>query len=175
MRQQQKIFLALAFPVAFLLAGCSRGVARGESGSESRSPGDPVARVNGQVITYGELTAEAKLALDAVDAKYAEEIHGAKLRALDGLIQKKVLEAAAKKQGISVDALFEREVASKIPLAPETYLQAVYDQTKANGRVVPPFAQAKAEIAAFVRNQEVQKGRLLYGTTIGLRVLVPAK
>lgn len=146
---------AAALAAALITPGCSS-----RAGAQDR--GASVARVDGQVVTDAELTAEARGSLAEVEARYAEEVHAAKARALDRLIEKRLLEAAAKRQGLSVEALLEREVASRIPEAPETYLQAVYDQTKANGRAVPPFQEVKAEIAAFVRGQDLQKGRARY-------------
>lgn len=152
---------------AALLAGCGKpsgaaGAEPGQAAGTPQNPAAPVAKVNGQVITEGELAAEAKPSLAAVETRYAEEVHGVRSRMLDALIEKRLLEAQAKKEGISIEALLEREVTSKVPEPAEAHLQAIYDQTKAGGRVLPPFPEVKAEIASFVKSQSAQGLRQAY-------------
>jgi protein-disulfide isomerase len=144
--------LALGAALLGLPTGCAKSAGAQQGGS-------PVARIDGQPITEAELGAEAKPALAAVDARYAEETHNVKSRALDALIDRRLLEAAAKKKGLTPQQYFDAEVASRIPPAPEAYLRSVYDQTKATGRQVPPFEQVKDEIATFVKNQDLETGR----------------
>ena len=147
--------------VGALLAGCSK-----PSGAETPAalPGtqDPkatVARVNGAPITEGEMMAEAKAPLAAVESRFAEEVWAQKARALDRLVEKRLLEAQAKKEGITVDALLDREVDRKVPEPTEAAMRAVYDQTKANGRALPPFPEVKGEIATFLKGQSAQEVR----------------
>ena len=139
-----------------LLAGCSK------SSGAAQDPATPVARVDGRVITDGELTAEAKPSLVAADNKYAEEVHDVRSRALAALVEKRLLEARAAKEGITVDALLQREVTSKVVEPDAAALQNIYDQTKATGRPLPPFETVKAEIAAFVKGQSAQGVRQAY-------------
>jgi len=153
--------------VIALIAGCGKpsGAARAESDrapGASQNPAAPVAKVDGKAITDGELTAEAKAPLAAVEARYAEEVHGVRSRTLDALIEKRLLEARAKKEGITVEALLQREVTSKVPDPDEATLRSVYDQTKASGRTLPPFPDVKAEIAGFVKGQTAQSVRQAY-------------
>ena len=102
---------------------------------------------------------EAKAPLAAAEKQFLEEVHAQKARALDRLVEKRLLEARAKKEGITVEALLDREVGRKVPEPAEAILQAVYDQTKATGRALPPFSEVKAEIAAFVKGQSAQELR----------------
>jgi protein-disulfide isomerase len=99
---------------------------------------------------------EAKPGLTTAENKFAEEVHDQKVRALDRLIEKRLLESRAKIEGITVEALLNREVGSKVTEPAETALQQVYDQTKATGRPLPPFADVKQEIAAFMKEQSAQ-------------------
>ena len=155
-------FSALPLLVGMLLAGCSK-----PSGAETASaalPGaqDPkaiVARVNGAPITEGELIVEAKPSLAAVEARFAEEVYTQKARALDRLVEKRLLAARAAKEGITVDALLDREVDRKGPDPSEAAIRAVYDQTKAGGRSLPPFPDVKGEIATFLKGQSAQEAR----------------
>lgn len=139
-------------------------VASSEKATEvgGNDPSAPVARIDGQTITWGELLAEAKAPLSAADAKHAEEVQGIKSRVLDALIDRRLLESKAKKDGIAVEALIEREVTRKIPEPEEEYLQSVYDATKATGRVLPPFPKVKDEIARYVKGQDFQHVRDAY-------------
>jgi protein-disulfide isomerase len=158
----------MALLAGLLAAGCSRppGVARAEAGAPhetaGRNPGAPAARVDGHVITEGELTAEAKTSLAAVEARYAEEVHGAKVRALDALIEKRLLEEKAAKEGITVDTLLLREVTGKVQEPAEAYLRSIYEQTKKAKGTLPPFPEVKAEIASFVKSQSLQSLRQAY-------------
>ena len=148
---------SVSFLVGALLAGCSKS-----SGAAAQNPASPVAKVDGQVITDSELMAEAKGPLAAADARYAEEVHGVKARALDALIETRLLEARAKKEGITVDTLIQREITSKVPEPAEPTLMSIYEQAKAGGRPLPPFPEVKAEIAGFVRSQTSQELRQAY-------------
>ena len=150
--------------VVALLAGCGKpsGAARAEGAAASQDPAAPVAKVDGKAITEGELTAEAKAPLAAVEARYAEDVHGVRARTLDGLIEKRLLEARAKKEGVTVDALLQREVTSKVSEPADSQLLSIYEQTKAGGRTLPPFSEVKAEIASFVKSQTAQNLRQAY-------------
>lgn len=145
-----------------LLAGCA-GSSGAESGggrlAEAPDPKAAVARVDGTPITEGEVAAEARPGLLAAQNRFAEEVHSQRTQALDRLVEKRLLEARAKKEGVTVEALLEREVTSKVPEPTEPELQAVYDQTKATGRPLPPFSDVKGEIATFVKGQAAQQLR----------------
>ncbi len=153
---------ALSFLLGAILAGCSK-----PSGAETgagalfvaQDPKATVARVDGAPITEGEMMAEAKGSLAAVENRFAEEVHAQKARALDRLVERRLLEARAKKDGITVDALLDREVTRKTVEPTEAAMQAVYDQTKATGRALPPFPEVKGEIAAFLKGQSAQGAR----------------
>lgn len=146
--------------VGTLLSGCSKP-SGGEKGPAAlvatQDPKAVVARVDGSPITEGELMVEAKTSLATAEKQFLEAVHAQKARALDRLVEKRLLEARAKKEGITVDALLDREVARKVPEPAEEVLQAVYDQTKSTGRPLPPFPEVKAEIAAFVKGQSAQE------------------
>lgn len=159
-----KTVTAAPFLVVALLTGCGKpsGAARAEGAAAPRDPAAPVAKVDGKAITEGDLTAEARAPLAAVEARYAEEVHGVRARTLDALIDKRLLEARAKKEGVTVDALLQREVTGKVSEPAESQLLSIYEQTKAGGRTLPPFPEVKPEIAAFVKSQTAQNLRQAY-------------
>ncbi|MFN7975977.1 MAG: thioredoxin domain-containing protein [Acidobacteriota bacterium] len=146
---------ALLVPV--LLSGCPQ-----QSVPAAQDPPKTVARVDGQAITEEELMAEAKAPIAAAEARFAEEIHGVKIHTLEAMIDQRLLEAKAKSEGITVEALLDREVGSKVAEPDEEYLRSVYDTTKANGKTVPPYDDAKADIVRFVKNAWSQDLRSSY-------------
>lgn len=157
-----KFSLVCVFAGAMLSAGCSkltRSQGGSAGGSAPRDPSSPVARLGGQVITEGELAVVTKGPLARLEAEQAEKIHQTKSQALDGIIDQRLLEARAKKEGLTPEKLIEKEVTSKIPAPAEAEIQQVYDRTKASGRPLPPYDQVKGEIANFLkeRNSEGAK------------------
>lgn len=157
-----KNLVALPLLVGTLSFGCSKP-SGAETGAAAlfavQDPKATVASVDGTPITEGELMIEAKPSLVAVENKFAEEAHAQKLSALDRLVEKRLLEARAKKEGVTVEALLDREVSRKVPEPAEQLLQAVYDQTKTTGQALPPFPEVKGEIAAFVKGKTTQELR----------------
>ena len=156
---------ALTLLASAFLAGCSKPSAEGPSTASLVPEGDPkavVARVDGAPVTAAEMMAEAKVPLAAAEKQFLEEVHAQKARALDRLVEKRLLENRARKDGITVEELLAREVGSKVPEPTDAMLQSVYDQTKATGRPLPPFSEVKAEISAFVKGQSAQETRQGY-------------
>lgn len=144
------------------LAGCPRssGAVRDTAAPASAKDAKAtVARVDGAPVTEAELAAEAAPSLAAAEAKFAEEVHTQRARALERIVEKRLLEARARKEGISVEALLDREVTRKVSEPDDATLQSVYDHTKATGQAVPPFSQVKAEIASFVKGQSALAAR----------------
>lgn len=125
-------------------------------------PNTPVARVAGTVITSAELAAEARTALSAAEARHAEELQGIRSSALDALIEKRILEAKAKKEGLTVDKLLERDVTGKVAEPTDAAVQATYDEAKTQGHTVPPFSEVKTDIARFLKQQQAQQARQTY-------------
>lgn len=144
-----------------LLAGCSKPAADGAATSlvPARDPAAVVARIDGAPVTEADLAAETKAPLRAAERKFLEDVHAQRAQALDRLVERRLLEARAKKEGTTVEALLAREVAAKAQEPAEASLKAVYDQTAASGRPLLPFEVVKGEIAEFVKGQAAQELR----------------
>lgn len=154
--------LLLALVAGLVSSGCSKPSGAETSPTALAAAKDPkaaVAVVDGAQITEGELMTEARPSLTALERKFAEETHSQKVQALDRLIERRLLETRARKEGITVEALLDREVNSKVQEPSEEMMQSVYDQTRASGRALPPFPNVKSEIAAFVKAQSAQELR----------------
>src|SRR5258708_6471218 len=74
------------------------------------NPGDPIAIVTGQPIYEQELLPELSPKL----LQLRSQEYQVKSKALEDLISKRVIEAEAKKRGLSTDKLLEQEVDSKV-------------------------------------------------------------
>jgi protein-disulfide isomerase len=117
------------------------------------NPGTPVARIGGQTITAGELDKEARPQLARIEAEHAEQVHATQTQVLDGIIEKRLLEAKAKSEGITAEKLVEREVTSKVAALTDADLHSAYDTMQAQGRHLPPFEQIKPQLANFLKDR----------------------
>jgi protein-disulfide isomerase len=146
---------------ALLAVGCKKPSSSSatSAGASAGDPNAPVAKLGAQAITAAELNTAAKAALMRAEAEQAEKVHQIKEQALNGLIDKRLIEAKAKAEGLTPEKLVEREVDAKVPNPPDDEVKTVYDRTKASGRELPPFEQVKPDIVKFLkeRNSETAK------------------
>src|SRR4051812_7729390 len=88
---------ALAFSGACSTKTTSRSSAAGPSAS-ARDPKAPVAKVGGEVVTEADLATVTKSRLAQLDAQHAEQVHQMRSQALDELVEKRLIDAKAKKE-----------------------------------------------------------------------------
>lgn len=113
-----------------------------------------VSEINGKKITRSELHEQESSAL--LQARY--DFYKAEQKALYDLIAKRLLDAEAARQKLTVDELLKREVDSKVKDLTEDQLRTVYD-------VIAPkesFEVMRGKIQESVRTQRVQKARGVY-------------
>src|SRR5258708_961139 len=89
-------------------SGASSSVAQS---AETSKPKQPVATVDGQPIYDEDLAPSVEGQLQPLRNQEYE----IKKKALDNLIEQKMLEAAAKKKGLTTEKLLDQEVNSKVP------------------------------------------------------------
>jgi protein-disulfide isomerase len=87
-----------------------------------------------------------------------------KKKALDTLISQKVVEAEAKKKGLTTEKLYEQEVDSKVADPTDVELNAIYavQREQLNG----PFEQVKAQLAQNLKRAKTQQARQEYATRL---------
>lgn len=135
------------------------------------APPDVLAIVNGVKITGREIDEQIKEELDAIK----RQVGDARRRELDLQINSKLLEAEARRRGITPIKLLEQEVIAKIKEPTEADAQAFYNQYK--NPAAPEFAEVKNEVIARLRYQREQEGakaladRLRAGAQI--KLLIP--
>jgi protein-disulfide isomerase len=91
------------------------------------------------------------------EVQYQEGRYELRKQALDELINERLVQRQAKKEGLEADKLLERDVHSKVPAASDDDLRAVYEQAKRGGDDLPPFEQIKPQVAVFVRQQRLRE------------------
>ena len=130
-------------PLVALAVACQKPVTTAAKTPEADSSA-PVARFTGGVVTAGELDAA---------------IYETKKQALDQLVLRKLVEAKAKSEGITPEALFKREVADKVKAPSDADMKAFYDQQKARQPNLPPFEQVKEQVAQYLSRGDQQKAQ----------------
>ena len=111
---------------------------------------------------------------EPVNAKIKElqnQVVEARKRQVNQMINSKLLEAEAKKRGISADRILEMEVVSKVKEPTEAEVQAFYQQNR--DKIQGEFKDVKASIIAYMRNErQAQEAKQLADR---LRTATPVK
>src|SRR5882724_13534377 len=118
--------------------------------------GDPVATVAGQPISEQEL-------LEALGPQQLMQLrtqeYETKSKTLESLIRLKLVQAEAKKRGMSAEKLVEQEVESSISDPTDGEIEAYYwGQNRAGAR----FQDAKEQYRTALKQLRVQKARQTY-------------
>src|SRR5713101_5338918 len=128
------------------------------AGSVAQTPGqakqkEPLAVVGGQTIYDDDL-------LPFVQAQVFQlrlQEYDVKSKALDKLVNQKLLETEAKKKGIPTEKVLEQEVDAKVAEPAEAELQALYIVQKQQlGR---PFAEIKPQLLQLLKKSRIQEAR----------------
>jgi protein-disulfide isomerase len=119
------------------------------SGYAAASSNNVVAEVDGEVITAEQVEKPIGASL----AKLQEEIHNLKRQRLEAIIAEKLLAKEAQRQGISVPALLDKEVTSKVGLVTEQEIDDFYQSNKA--RIQGEASQVREQIRNYLQNQKL--------------------
>jgi protein-disulfide isomerase len=148
-----------------LLAGCSGPGGKGHAASSaftsssaatSSDRGTVLAEVEGQPITLGEVDARAKTRM----LHLRQEEYEIRRDVLDELIADRLVDAEASREGISRQALVQREVDDKIPTPDPAQIALIYDHNKDR------FAgQSREQALAHIRKLLVDRTKAQRRTT----------
>lgn len=119
-------------------------------------PTEPIAEVNGEAIA----AAEVERALGMKLSQLEEQIYNLKRQELDALIAQRLLAQEAARRSVSLTALLDAEVTSKIDLVTDKEVEDFYQQNKA--RVSGDEADIRQKIRAFLRQQKLAARRNLF-------------
>src|SRR5262249_61573086 len=84
--------------------------------------------------------------------------------ALDSVIRKKLVQAEAKRKGLSVDELLKQEVDSKIPEPSDAEAKGYYFAARNAG--THAFEDLKPQLKRLLRNAEIEQARLKYADSL---------
>ncbi len=127
---------------------------------------NPVATVDGQPIYEQDLVPELGSRL----LQLRNQEYQMKSQALDELIRKKVMEAEAKKRGISTDKLYEEEVDSKVPEPTDAEISGYYLAVKS--QINRPLREVNSQLQNAVKVLKVQQARQDYADALRARAEV---
>ena len=137
------------------------------SASDARSGNVPqasadsvVATVAGQLIYEQDLEQDLTADLRSKLLQLRSQEYQIKSQALDDLIRKKIIEAEAKKRGLTVDKLYETEVDAKIPAPSDAEVEGYYLAVKA--QVKQPLQEVKPQVQATMKMLRQQQARQEY-------------
>jgi protein-disulfide isomerase len=131
---------------------------------------DPVAIVGGQPVTEQELK-------DAIGQQQMMQLRNQQYevesKALEGLIKLKIVQAEAKKRGMTPEALVALEVDSKVADPPDSEVEAFF---WGQNRVGVRFEDVKDQFRSALKTLKIQKARSVYADslrkTIDVRVML---
>lgn len=129
-------------------------------GGKAGTADAPIATVEGEPIYKQDLDG----ATAAQMLKIHQEEYKIESQALDSLVRTKLVEDEAKKQGISVEQLYQKEVDSKVPEPTEAEVKGYYFAVK--NQVNGPFEKVEPQLAKVVKALEVQQAREQYADSL---------
>ena len=120
------------------------------------SSAEPVAEVNGVAITAKDV----ERSLGAKLSELEEKIYTLKRNEIDALVAQRLLEQEAARRGVSVAALLDEEVTSKVALVTEKEIEDSYRINKA--RMRGDEASVRAQIRSQLQQQKLTARRGAY-------------
>ena len=126
----------------------------------AQAAGDPLAKVDGAAIT----SEEVEKSLAGQLSKLEEQIYNLKRQKLDALTNDKLLEKEAAKRKLTVPALLDAEITSKVGLVTEQEIEKFYQEKKA--QIKGEQAQVRERIRAFLQNQKLAAKREEFLTSL---------
>ena len=161
--------LSLAAIIA-VLTGCSQ-----TSAQQARrpAPNEVVATVGGASITLAEVDDKAleQPVSNFGSAKLSQALYEARRSALDEIVANKLMDEAAKAQGIDRSALIEKEITAKIPPVSDTDVANWYqaNQARLQGAALD---QVRQPIRAYLVQERMQGIRTEYLATLKAKTSV---
>jgi protein-disulfide isomerase len=113
-----------------------------------------VAEVGGVKVTMGELEQEESARLLSAHYQYYQ----AEAKALNDLIDKKLIEQKAKSENLTVDRLLQRDIASQVKDPTEDQMKVYYEGLETE----QPYDTVREKILEKIRDVRTQKARAAY-------------
>ncbi len=123
-------------------------------------PGNPVAVIDGQALYERDLMPDIGSKL----LQLHNQEYEIKSKALDDLIQKRVIDAEARKRGLPADKLLEDEVDSKIAEPTEAEIQGYYLAVR--NQINEPFDKVRPQLQKAVKLLSIAEARRDYADSL---------
>jgi protein-disulfide isomerase len=123
-----------------------------------------VAEVGGVPVTMSDLEQEESAKLLAAHYTYYQS----ETRALNELIDKRLIEQQAKRENLTVEQLLDREVNSKVKDATEDQMRVYYEGLE----VDQPYETVRGKIVEKIRQLRTDKARAAYVATLRAKTTV---
>ena len=151
--------LTLAALIA-VLTGCSQTSAQQ---AKRPAPNEVVATVGATAITLAEVDDKAleQPVANFGSVKLSQALYDARRAALDEIVAGKLLDEAAKAQGIDRTTLIEKEISAKVPPVSDADVTAWYQGNQARLQGAP-LEQVKQPIRAYLIQERMQGIRAQY-------------
>ena len=144
------------FKIALLSLVCIACATAGSAQNADAKPKQPVATVEGQTIYDEDLAPSVQGQL----LPLRNQEYEIKKKALENLIEQKLLEAAAKKKGLTTEKLLEQEVNSKVADPSDAEIEGYYLALK--DRINRPLADVKTQLRDSLKQVKTQQARQDY-------------
>jgi len=159
--------LALA---ALSAAGCGNAAAPASNAAAAaktatapaEDPNTVVASINGEKVTLADLDKSMAGKIRALESEVRTQKHQLRQMGLEAMVAKKLVEAEAKKKGVTEEELIKAEVEGKVTPPTDAEIKAFYDQQSASGQPLPPFDQIKDRIAQYLTGDQQRKAMMAY-------------
>lgn len=141
-----KMLVRFALSATLLWVGAGRALAQNDS--------TVVAEVGGVKVTLGELEQQESAKLLSAHYQYYQ----AQSKALDALIDKKVLEQKAKSENLTVEQLIDRDIKSQVKDPTEDQMKVYYEGLETD----QPYEAVREKILDKIRQLRSDKVRAAY-------------
>jgi protein-disulfide isomerase len=143
-----------------ILSFCAAAVCAAQSSAPPKSAAEksapPLATVDGQAITDDDINPYVQSQLRPL----RDQEYQIKRKALDNLVNQRVLEAEAKKKGFTTDMLLQQEVDAKVAEPTDVELNAIYAVQKE--QLNRPFEEVKPQLQQNLKKAKIQQARQEY-------------
>jgi SurA N-terminal domain len=143
-----------------VLSACSQTAAQQ---TRRPAPTETVATVGGAPITLAEVDDKAleQPVSNFGSAKLSQALYEARRAALDDIVANRLMDVAAKAQGVERSALIEKEITAKVQPVSDAEIAAWYQSNQ--GRLQgAPLEQVKQPIRAYLTQERMQAIRAAF-------------
>ena len=136
-------------------AACKTGSSRNPSDKSpvSLEPGQQVATIDGQPITYGDVEKQSGGKLKQAEVKALTDLYDARRGAIDEMLTKRLLEEEAKSKGKTLDQWYQTDFVEGLPAPSEPEVRQLYEQHK-NEVGGQAYEQVHDRLVQYVKQQK---------------------